>query len=114
MIKRALIVKDPFYTLLLSGQKTWEMRSRRTNIRGRIGLIKSGSGLIGGEIDIVDCLSGKNCNRRMRYQCKAKHCISDMSMLEKWPVAWVMENPEIYKETLPYKHPQGAVVWVKL
>ena len=46
---RALIVRQPWIDLILSGEKTWEMRSRPTNVRGRIGLIEQGTGLIVGE-----------------------------------------------------------------
>jgi hypothetical protein len=28
--------------------------------------------------------------------------------------AWVLKNPRRLKKTVPYKHPSGAVIWVKL
>ncbi|MBD8246954.1 ASCH domain-containing protein [Xanthomonas campestris] len=41
---KGLVIDEPWISLILSGQKTWEMRSRATSIRGRIALIKKGSG----------------------------------------------------------------------
>ena len=41
---------------MLSGKKTWEMRSTRN--RGPIGLIRKGSGQVVGIADIVDSLAG--------------------------------------------------------
>jgi ASCH domain len=40
---KGLIIDEPWISLIVSGEKTWEMRSRNTNVRGRIGLIRKGS-----------------------------------------------------------------------
>ncbi|MGP4062272.1 ASCH domain-containing protein [Halobacillus sp. H74] len=50
-----LLVKSPWIDLLLTGKKRWEIRGVNTKKRGRVGLIKSGSGMVFGTIDIVDC-----------------------------------------------------------
>ena len=39
----ALIIRQPWLGLILSGKKTWEIRGSRTNKRGPIALIESGS-----------------------------------------------------------------------
>ncbi|WP_281975144.1 hypothetical protein [Halobacillus litoralis] len=39
-----LLVQAPWIDLLLAGSKIWEIRGSNTKKRGRIGLIKSGSG----------------------------------------------------------------------
>src|SRR5687768_13149950 len=56
MPAQALIVKSPWIDLILDGQKTWELRGSRTKVRGQIGLIKSGSGLVFGTCNVVDCV----------------------------------------------------------
>ena len=52
---KCLIVKPPFANYIVNGIKTIEYRSRKTNIRGRIGIIESGSSTILGDVQLVDC-----------------------------------------------------------
>jgi hypothetical protein len=89
---RALIVKDPWATEIVKGQKTIEYRNRPTNIRERIGIIKAGSGCVIGEVDLVDCRE----DPPMTYFC------------------WGLKNAKEYKKPKPYKHPRGAQVWVNI
>jgi len=56
---RALIIDEPWISKILSGEKTLEMRSRHTKIRGRIGLIRKGSGLIVGDVWLDDSIKIK-------------------------------------------------------
>lgn len=42
-IRSALIIREPWIDLVLSGQKSWELRSRSTEKRGLIGLIRKGA-----------------------------------------------------------------------
>jgi hypothetical protein len=37
---KAIVIREPYISLVLDGKKTWEMRSRRANYRGRVALIK--------------------------------------------------------------------------
>jgi hypothetical protein len=50
----ALIVRDDPLEKILSGHKTWEMRKTNTHKRGRIALVKKGTGKIYGVADIMD------------------------------------------------------------
>ena len=52
--ERALIIRSPHIEKVLAGTKTWEIRSRSTNIRGPIALIRSESGLVVGTCELVD------------------------------------------------------------
>lgn len=116
-MERALIVDEPWISKILSGEKTWEMRSRATTIRGRIGLIRKGSGLIVGAVDIVEVLDF-NQQRDILDRYTKEHCIDysdkDHEFLQKYDIAWVLANAEKYTKPIPYKHPQGAVIWVKI
>src|SRR5690554_3847384 len=49
LITRGLIIAKPWIGKILRGEKTWEMRSAHTHVRGPIALIEKGSGLIVGE-----------------------------------------------------------------
>ncbi|MEC0091460.1 ASCH domain-containing protein [Paenibacillus macquariensis] len=107
-----LIIKPKWADLILSGKKTWEIRDRQTHILGTIGIIKSGSGLIYGTVDLVDCML---LTPAMYGLSSEEHRIpSDVPVTYKQPYAWVLKNPITYPEPRPYKHPQGAVIWVEL
>lgn len=112
MIERALIVQQPWADKILSGEKLWEMRSRPTLVRERIGIIAAGTGLILGEVNLTD--SPKAIDLKQANQNLDKHQVANISLLEKWCFAWVLNNPKRYETPVKYKHPRGAVTWVKL
>lgn len=109
---KCLVIKKPWIDLILSGEKVWEMRSRPTNIRGRIGLIEQGTGLIVGEVDLIGV--GESVSHFDIGYCDWKHHIKDLELLEKWHIPWILENAKQYEKPIPYKHPRGAVVWVNV
>jgi len=45
-IIKGLIIDTPHIDNILSGQKTWEMRSTQTKQRGLVALIRKGSGTV--------------------------------------------------------------------
>ena len=51
---KGLVIKSPAIDKILLGIKTWEMRSKSTQVRGPIALIKKGSGQIVGIANLVD------------------------------------------------------------
>lgn len=109
---KALIIKSPWLKLILDGQKTWEIRSRRTNVRGKIALIQSGTGLVYGEAVLTDCIE---LTRDMLESNYDRHRISDLSIVTyNHPCAWVLSDAKKYDKPIPYNHPQGAVVWVNI
>lgn len=108
---RGLIIKKEWLDRIFDKGKTWEMRSSLTKIRGRIKLIESGSGMIIGEATLADCFRPTNF---ARCACKSKHQIEDSMLFKRWSYAWVLEDVKRYDKPIPYKHPQGAVIWVKL
>ncbi|AUR86569.1 ASCH domain protein [Vibrio phage 1.086.O._10N.222.51.F8] len=109
-IARGLIVDEPWISKILSGEKTWEMRSTKTKVRGEIALIKKGSGTIVGTVEIYDCMA---CDPE-KLPMAISHCIpSSFNVFEKWNVAWKLRGAKEIKP-IPYNHKQGAVIWVKL
>ena len=56
LLTRGLIIDEPWISLILSGKKTWEMRSTGTRKREPIGLIRKGTGQVVGIADLVDSL----------------------------------------------------------
>lgn len=113
-MERALIIKKHWLDLILSGQKTWEIRGNNTKIRGKIGLIESGSGMIVGECEIINSWPFFEFPLRLN---KSRHHITfdDLEKMNyKLAWTWELKNAKRYNNPIPYTHPQGAVVWVKL
>jgi hypothetical protein len=108
---RGLIIKKEWLDRIFDNGKVWEMRSRTTKIRGRISLIESGSGFIVGDVTLTDCFRPTNF---AICACKSNHQIEDIRLFKKWPYSWVLEKAKRYDKPIPYRHPQGAVIWVKL
>lgn len=109
---KALLIREPWVDLILSGQKTWEMRSSMTKFRGKFCIAKSGSGLLVGEATLVDCFLTTPTQRSVDYI--SKHGVSSVDLLSKWSFAWVLSDVIRYDCPIAYEHPQGAVIWVNL
>jgi hypothetical protein len=111
---KALIIKSPWIDMIFEGKKTWEIRGFNTKTRGTIALIKSGSGMIYGEIDLLESkeLSLTDYQQNRRFHGVASEAAGELPY--KRTYAWVFDKPRIYKEPVPYKHPMGAVIWVRL
>lgn len=113
-MKKGLIIRDPWITMILSGLKIWEIRNSKTNIRGKIYLIKSKSGMIFGEVDLIDCIK---INEDDYIKNRDKHNIpEDYKLPYSFDnmYAWVMCNPIIYDKPIPYEHKKGVVKWINL
>lgn len=107
-----LIVRKQWLDMIFEGKKLWEMRCRKTGVRGRIALIEAGSGLIKGETNLVDSLDALTHKDATDYQML--HQVVDMHLLEKWRYPWVLTGTVKYWKPIPYRHPKGAVIWVNL
>ena len=89
---KCLFVKPPFAGYIVDGIKLIEYRTRKIYIRGRIGIIESGTGTIIGDVEIVDC----------RFD-------STFQLYE-----WYLDNPRRFATPVPFEHKQGAMVWIDL
>lgn len=109
-----LLIREPWIDKILSGEKTWEIRGSNTKKRGRIALIKSGTGLVYGTAELSDCVPLSHEKYRAATD---RHCIP-YEQTEEYPYkrtfAWVLKDHLRFDEPKPYKHPGGAVIWVKL
>jgi hypothetical protein len=110
----AVPIRAPFVDWILDGKKTWEIRTRSTNIRGRIGLIKSKSLTVVGTCEIVDVLGPLTAamirkNARSKMNEAPGDCAGCVGQY-----AWVLGDVRRILRPMPYLHPSGAVVWVKL
>jgi hypothetical protein len=46
VVERGLVIQQPWVGMIADGKKIWEMRTRRTRLRGWIGLIEKGAGQV--------------------------------------------------------------------
>jgi hypothetical protein len=112
---RGLIVGSPHIDRILSGKKTWEIRGHATKIRGRIMLIRAGSGQVVGSCEIVETIGPLSLNELRRNAGKAGVRRNELDgMPYKRTYAWVVKNAKSFARARSYQHPSGAVVWVNL
>ena len=86
---KCLIVRPPFAKYIVDGIKTIEYRSRKTNIRGRIGIIESGTSTIIGDVKIIDCTYNPD--------------------IHLWE--WKLSSPNKYYRSIRIKRKKGAIIW---
>lgn len=117
-IKKGLIIKQPWIELILSGEKTWEMRTgtakgKGPKHRGPVALIQQGTGLIVGVANMVDVLPAMSIPELMQHQ--DKHRINYLNTPEaaKWVTPWVLEDVKRIKP-VSYEKKSGPVIWVNL
>jgi hypothetical protein len=109
---KGLIIKDPWITKILNGEKVWEIRGTKTNHTGHTELIKSGTGLRYGSAHLLMCrelIKGELEYTEAYHRIPKDHKINYKKMY-----VWVFKEPAWHAEPIPYKHPQGAVIWVNL
>lgn len=115
-ITHALIIDTPWVGYILDGQKDWEMRTRSTARRGRIGIIRKGTGEIYGVADLID-VQGP-FGRGQLAAATSHHHVPQKQILDgacdRWPYAWVLKDAHKLARPIAYKHKPGAVIWVVL
>ena len=111
-----LVIDEPYISQILSGEKTWEMRSSRTGKRQVIGLIKKSTKHVFGTAELYACEGPLSYEQLM--ETTNKHGIPankvEEGFLSKWNYAWKLRNVVEFDKPIPYDHPSGAVTWVKL
>lgn len=114
-ITRGLIIAQPWIGKILRGEKSWEMRSAHTSIRGGIALIEKGTGSIVGVASIEESVGPLSFDEI--FDNEVKHCVGPELYTRddyKWDHAWVMADIKKLNEPVRYQHKNGAVIWVEL
>jgi len=110
-----LIIRSPWVEMILDGKKTWEIRGRSTHLRGKIALIRGGSGLIVGTCHLVGVVGPL---KPEEYRMNAPKAGLTRSETQRLPYektyAWVLRGARKFRHPRRYRHPSGAVIWVKL
>jgi predicted nucleotidyltransferase len=113
---KALIIRDPWIGLILAGRKTWELRTSATKVRGRIGLIRKGTGLIMGVADLVDSLPPLSADAlaTSRDQHAVPPEMDSVALAAGWLHPWVLHNAQPLEGPVPAGQKSGQVIWVSL
>jgi hypothetical protein len=112
---RALLIRSPYVEKILDGKKTWEIRGSRTSVRGPIAFVRSGSSTVVGVCNVVDCVGPLTAEEFRQNARKAGLKPNEAALgYYKKTYAWVVAKPRWLKAPVPYVHPNGAVIWVKL
>lgn len=112
---RGLVIRQPWLDHIMEGRKRWEIRSRPSQVRGVIALIEAGAGVIRslatlrtsyGPLTEVDWIHAK----------QAGHIVGpEASVLGyKSGYAWELGAILPLRQPVPYTHPRGAIIWVRL
>lgn len=111
---KALIIKKPWIDLILAGKKTIEIRGSKTNIRGQIALIASGTGKVIGTCMINDSIN--LAEKDDLSDIVIKSCVDESTLRNfyKKPNGWVISQAKRLNTPVKYKHPMGAIIWVTL
>jgi len=107
-VSKGLVVKKRWLDLILSGEKTWEMRSENLGFRGPIALIEARTRRIRGIADLVDvgpALSRQQMMDAINFH-RIPHNEIDSAIARRWVRPWVLRNvrridPPIYSKHLP-------------
>lgn len=110
-VAKGLVVREPWVDLILSGQKTWEMRATSPSWRGWFGLIRKGSGVISGIARLADV--GRPLSPDEMVRTFDKHCIPEAMIrsgeVAKWTTPWILANVQRLPRPVRYSHPYGAI-----
>ncbi|ASJ13566.1 ASCH domain-containing protein [Thermococcus thioreducens] len=113
-LKKGLIVREPFATLIAEGKKVWEIRKSRTNVRGRVLIISGGKAV--GSAELVDVLGPFTPEELGQHA--DKH-LADVDFLRQYSggkplYAWVFRNAEKFKIPRKVRISRGAQVWANV
>ena len=106
-----LILKEPL-DKILAGTKTWEVRGKATARRGAIALIESKSGHVVGTCEVTGVVGPLTLAELQRNARRTGFRPSQLPYSATY--AWVVRDARRLPEPIPYRHPSGAVIWVRL
>jgi hypothetical protein len=111
-----LIIREPWIGYILDGTKTWEMRTSPAPRRGRIGLIRKGTGLVVGTAEIVDSLPPLDAAglaaTRDRHRIPAE--LDVQVLAARWVHPWVLHNVRRLPHPVRAGQKPGQVIWLQL
>ena len=110
---KALVIDEPWISLILSGEKTWQMRKGVCKLRGPIALIPKGSGQVVGTAKVRDCRPPL-MTREAYAEAEPYHRMPPARQERASADRWRTGNARPLSQPVRYKHPSGGVIWVNL
>jgi hypothetical protein len=114
IVTRGLVIDAPWIDLILSGEKTWEMRTTAASHRGWFGLIRKGSGAVYGVAHLDE--SGTPLSTIEMLATVDRHRIPEHAIRDgavaKWTTPWKLSAVKRLVLPIQYRHKPGAVTWV--
>ncbi|OOG60065.1 ASCH domain-containing protein [Rhodanobacter sp. C03] len=113
-VQKGLIIRQPWIDLILSGEKTWEMRSNRASHRGSFGLILRGSKTVIGVADLVKVHGPLTVEQLEQSFVRHRASLSVLNNAggKPWSCAWELANVRRLPRPVPYAH-KSEVRWVE-
>jgi hypothetical protein len=108
----AIPIQTPFIDQILSGEKTWEIRSKFTKKIGPVALIRSKSGTVVATATLSEVVKITPELARANYRKMGMDLEDALDCVDFH--AWILKDVIKFKHPVPYKHPYGAVTWVTL
>jgi hypothetical protein len=114
IVTKGLIIDTPWVDQILSGQKMWEMRTTSTSHRGWFGLIRKGSGAVygvarldesGPKLSVIEMLATTHLHRIPEKDI-------GFGADSKYRIPWKLSGAHRLARPIPYRHKQGAVIWI--
>ena len=108
----ALLIKRKYAELILSGEKTWELRKSYTHVRGPIYLL-SGNYLLG-KVKLIGVLGPFTPEElREKYKYHRASYEGFLARYAKRIYAWVLKDPVKFTRPTKVRVPRGAQLWVR-
>ncbi len=109
-----LIVREPYASLIVDGQKTWEIRKRKTHHRGPLGILTGG--LLIGQAEVVGVEGPFTVEDLLPHWDKhrAEEAFLRAYAKEAPLYAWVLKNAFRYEKPLVVPRRPGRVIFVDL
>jgi hypothetical protein len=111
VILKGLIIDEPWVSMIMAGEKTREMRSRNTAVRGRIALIRKGSKTVVGVPELVGTRPKLSRSKLTANVDRHQGPANEIDDHFKYDTAWVMKGARPLPQPVPCRHPVGAVIW---
>jgi hypothetical protein len=105
------IMKEPIEQIL-AGTKTWEIRGTTTSRRGPIALIQSKTGHVVGICEVIDVVGPLSLKELQANEGRTGFRPDELYYRKTY--AWVLRKARRLPTPIPFRHPHGAVVWIKL
>ncbi|MBU8543410.1 MULTISPECIES: ASCH domain-containing protein [Roseomonadaceae] len=115
MATSALVIVEPYASLIVSGAKTLELRSTTSHKVGQvIGIIAKGTGTVIGVVRIDDVIGPVTRDEldELRHQHLAS--AEDLAAHPTWRFGWRLAGAIRFQHPVPYQHPMGAQTYVTL